>query len=451
MRHIKRAHISQGWLLISSSLLLAAVAAWLSRHIIEIVATEELSAGQLNLLWFISFLLIAWTSLLAILERPKRANSNQINALNELNVAVLIPAYNEDADLLRGCIQSMLDQTRKPNQIIVVDDGSTAVDYTPVKQWLKTVTDDHVTLSWFKTANGGKRHAQAVGMKYATNADIFVTVDSDTILDPKAIHEGLLPFADGRIQSVGGVCLPLNVNENLLTRFTGLWETVWQLVDRSAQSTMSCVTVNSGVLAFYRAATIRRYLDGYLSETFFGRPVKFSDDSLLTMYSMQHGKTVQQPTSLCFSAVPNKYSHHIRRYTRWMRGSFIRTWWRFKYLPMSGYAYWLHLVRWCQFALSTFIIVYLALQGTLTNPDLIPYLIAVPIVISYMTSLRYFIVRRNDVSFGSEVLTYMTAPIVMLWALLVLRFVKYYAYATVLNTGWGTRSKVEVGLTKEAV
>ena len=44
-------------------------------------------------------------------------------------VSAIIPAYNE-ADVIARCLASLLDQTHRPHEVIVVDDGST--DGTPV-------------------------------------------------------------------------------------------------------------------------------------------------------------------------------------------------------------------------------------------------------------------------------------------------------------------------------
>jgi hyaluronan synthase len=447
MAKVKTATLRRGRGIFVLTATLAILAAWLARHVYQVLSPHPTTNASLALVWLISFIAIMWTTTLALLERPKRTTPRQERELNKLKVAVLIPAYNEDEELLKNCIQSLLRQTRKPDVIEVVDDGSLD-DYPVVRAWLGQLKGRYpgITLRWTRTKNGGKRHAQATGIRHTMDADVYLTVDSDTILDPQAIAEGLKPFADPRVQSVAGICLPLNVNDNLLTRFTGLWETVWQLVERSAQSTMNSVTVNSGVLAFYRGDTVRKYLGSYLNETFFGHPVKFSDDSLMTLYAKVNGRTVQQTTSLSFSAVPNRTSHHIKRYLRWMRGSFIRTWWRFKYLPLNSYVYWLHLFRWIQFALSTVVGIYLLKSGLLANARLWPYLIAMPIILSYLQSMRYLIVRRSDETRTQQVITYLTAPIAMLWLLTVLKVVKYYAYATVFKTGWGTRKQVEVGM-----
>src|SRR3712207_8979894 len=45
-------------------------------------------------------------------------------ALDGLHVAALVPAYNEDPAALRACLASMIGQSRRPQTIVVVDDGS---------------------------------------------------------------------------------------------------------------------------------------------------------------------------------------------------------------------------------------------------------------------------------------------------------------------------------------
>lgn len=431
--------------ILCASLVLAFLIAWGVKHTLQIMAGDLLTNNALWLFWIISFLALSWSNIIAFFEKPKKASDEEKEVLNNLRVSVLVPVYNEDPYFLKACIESLVNQTRKPTEIHIVDDGSDKSEYTEVIGYIKSLKTN-IRISWTLTENLGKRNAQKVGIMRSSQPDIFLTVDSDTILDPRAIEQGLIPFVDPEVKSVAGVLLALNNDENFLTRFSGTWETSWQLVDRSGQSALNCVTVNSGPLAFYRASIIQKYLKAYMSETFFGKPVKFSDDSLLTTYCLYHGKTVQQPTSICFSAVPNNVNHHLRRFTRWMRGSFIRSWWRFKYLPVKSYVYWLHIFKMFQFFVSSFAFVYLLLVGALTNPSVLPYLILIPVAISYLQSLRYFTISRSDQSSLSRFVNFLLAPISLFWLLTVLRVVKWYGYATCLKTGWGTRQKVEATL-----
>ncbi len=441
-----RAYYKRRFAILAGAVMLSGLGAWFIGHIYNIIAVAETNRNSLVLIWLMSFIGIAWTNITAFFEKPYTVDDDQKALLDKLYVTVLVPAYNEDPALLRECIRSLLNQTRQPQRIVVVDDGSTKADYTDIFAWCERVSSANCRIDCITTSNNGKRHAQAVGIKATPETHVYLTVDSDTILDCAAIDEALKPFIDNRVQSVAGVLLPINHDQNFLTRFSGVWEIIWQLVDRSSQSVFGSVTVNSGPLAMYRAKTIRKYLDSYLNETFFGRPVKFSDDSLLTTYSITHGRTVQQPTAICFSATPDNVNHHIRRFVRWMRGSFIRSWWRFKYLPMNRYVYWFHWFKWMQVFLGIFTFWYIASEGGFTNPQLIPYLILVPVIVTYAQSLRYFAITRSDQSKKSMILNYLLSPVASLWTITVLRFVKWYAYATCLKTGWGTRAKVETRL-----
>jgi hyaluronan synthase len=211
-------------------------------------------------------------------------------------------------------------------------------------------------------------------------------------------------------------------------------------------SSMGSVLVNSGPLALYRADLIHDNLDGYLNETFAGRPVEFSDDSMLTIYALARGRAVQQPTAFAFTLMPEKLSHHLRQYVRWMRGATIRSVWRFRYLPLGSYAYWGHLLGWVQMLLGTLIFLMLFVVQPVIDWRYSPLLLLIPVCVGYAQSLRYLSFTRSDETFRSQLITFLLTPIATLWAFFVLRAVRWYGMATCLRTGWGTRQNVEVSL-----
>ncbi|MFK0020284.1 hypothetical protein [Streptomyces sp. NPDC090798] len=69
---------------------------------------------------------------------------------------------------------------------------------------------------------------------------------------------------------MAGIVIATNNRANWLVRITDLWFVVCQLVDRSGQSAVGAVMVNSGPLAAYRAGIIRDNLDGYLERLVVG-------------------------------------------------------------------------------------------------------------------------------------------------------------------------------------
>ncbi|MFB7949942.1 glycosyltransferase family A protein [Kitasatospora phosalacinea] len=65
---------------------------------------------------------------LHLAERPAAADAGQQRALDRLEVAVLVPVFDEDPGYLRSALAALLEQIRRPQSVHVVDDGST-VDY----------------------------------------------------------------------------------------------------------------------------------------------------------------------------------------------------------------------------------------------------------------------------------------------------------------------------------
>lgn len=130
------------------------------------------------------------------------------------------------------------------DRIRVVDDGSTdrstgePILYANERRdFLRRAEELGVEASWDRTPNRGKRWAQ-MSVLAEDDADIFVTFDSDSILDPEAVPEGLKPFADPRVESVAALVIVLNTCRNLLTRMTSVLYLPFTRGVRSAQSAL---------------------------------------------------------------------------------------------------------------------------------------------------------------------------------------------------------------------
>lgn len=422
------------------------LAGWGAHHIVSTIAVLHGHGNRFSLLYTLAFGLLLAQTVMSHLERPARVTPRQQRHLDELRVVVSVPAYNEDPELLRRCLLSLLAQTRLPNEVFVVDDGSSKADYRAVQAEFQLAARSlSVHTRWARTPNAGKRHAQGIVFSNTPTADIHVTVDSDAYLDSHALDEVLKPFAKPEVQSVAGIVLASNAAKNIITRITDLWFVTGQLVDRSSASVSGSVLVNSGPLAAYRGNMIRDNLDGYLNETFFGRRVEFSDDSMLTIYALTRGRAVQQPTAFALTAMPETLNHHLRQYLRWMRGATIRSWWRFRYLPANRPAFWLHLLGWVQMALSTALFVTLFIVDPVMAGAMSPWLLIVPVCVGVAQSTRYLMIRRSDQNVLATLATLALAPVGVLWAFFGLRLVRWYGMATCMRTGsWGTRENIEI-------
>ena len=100
----------------------------------------------------------------------------------EYKFAIIVPNYNNDRGnyknktFLKNCIDSVLEQTYKNFELIIVDDMSTDTSV----ETIKTYNDEriHLIQNDHKRYNGGSRNA---GIEYAkkTNADYICFLDSD--------------------------------------------------------------------------------------------------------------------------------------------------------------------------------------------------------------------------------------------------------------------------------
>lgn len=90
---------------------------------------------------------------------------------SSLNITAIIPTYNR-ADYLHESIMSVLGQTRVPDQIIVVDDGSTDQTSASLARFgnkIQLLTKD----------NGGKSSALNLALKHARGDAIWIMDDDD--------------------------------------------------------------------------------------------------------------------------------------------------------------------------------------------------------------------------------------------------------------------------------
>jgi hyaluronan synthase len=442
-------HRAPGALL--AALLVGLFTTWALWHAAATVRAFTGHGSPLALTFTATFLLMWWVPL-SWFERPAgerpRHGPHSRRGSGKPVVTVQIPVYNEDPATLRACLRSLLAQTRLPDKVLLVDDGS-SVDYTQVKAWwLHAAAQAGIFRTWQRTENRGKRHAQMHVLAH-DDADIYVTLDCDSVLDPRAIEEGLKPFRDTRVTSVAGMVVVWNMRRNALTYLTCLLYTPFTRGFRSAQSMLGRVMVNSGTLAFLRADIVRKYAGSYENEQFRGRPMQMNDDSMLTFYALLEGRAVHQPSSIAFTIVPEGFSHYARQQMRWMRGTFIRTLWWFRYLPVSDAAWWMPLFELVQIFMS----VAVALAVALGKPqgvswwDLASSTVLVGLGLNYLVSLRYFCVRRSDEPWWLALAVFLAAPLAGAWRFLILRPMVLFAMATCWRIqSWGTRAQVEVSL-----
>ena len=100
-------------------------------------------------------------------------------------VSVIIPVYNVEK-YLDECIQSVIHQTYKTLEIILIDDGSTDSSNSICKKYLEL--DNRIQL--IEKSNGGQASARNKGIDIAKGKYIYF-LDSDDMIKPTMIEEVL--------------------------------------------------------------------------------------------------------------------------------------------------------------------------------------------------------------------------------------------------------------------
>lgn len=408
------------------------------------LGTFALHNSLMYVIWAVSLSFVLVQLVLSWWQRPFTVTRRQAAQLAERKVVAVIPCYNEAAAILHRTIYSLFCQTRLPDCVVVVDDGSKKVDYTEVQEYWSIHNPPRTEFVWIRQENQGKKHAQAAAFHAVPDADFYVTMDSDSALDGRAIEEGIKPFAQQDIVSVAGLEMAHNLTSNLLTRAIGARSLAFQLFAMSAQSVAGGnVIINPGAFSIYRGWLIHRILPAYLGETFFGVPCILGDDTGLTMFALMHGRAVHQPTAVSMPVYPETLSHHLRQWTRWMRASTIRTLWRMRYLSMRSYAWWFVIYQQYAFFASVAVSVAVPVAWPATRNLVIASgiaLVAWPLAIA----MRLITVSRSDKRWTDWLVSVSLLPFAACWYLVVLRQIRFYGMATCYKQGWVTRGEVEV-------
>lgn len=105
--------------------------------------------------------------------------------MEEAKISIIVPVYNCESYLCK-CVDSLLWQTYKNIEIVLVDDGST--DNSP--SLCDDYADKDARIKVFHKKNGGPSEARNLGIKEA-NGDYLMFVDSDDWVEENFCDEAL--------------------------------------------------------------------------------------------------------------------------------------------------------------------------------------------------------------------------------------------------------------------
>ncbi|HET9894681.1 MAG TPA: glycosyltransferase [Streptosporangiaceae bacterium] len=381
---------------------------------------------------------------LAILYRPPAGDDVGYN------VAAIVTVCNEDPVAFTRCLKSLLRQTRLPQSLTIVDDGSQQKDclqlaYSYAGDFQRRGVECRV---FVHETNLGKREGLADGFRAYWQADVYLCVDSDTELKANAVEKAIAYFSNPRVQAVTGTVLAANWDKNFLTRLIDLRYANAFLGERAAYSAVGSVLCACGSLALYRGAVVRSYLDDFLRQQFLGQRCTYGDDRRLTYYCLREGQVLLAPDAVAWTMVPERMDHFLRQQLRWSK-SFVRESWcmltGMTPLRVPWLLSLLEVVTWTAFTTA---LIYTMVARPLLNGRLsIGTYLAATLLLAYARSGHYFRAEHANLGRFTRLLTFALAPVYGLIHMILLLPLRIVALMTLRDNSWGTRKTVEVRAT----
>lgn len=216
----------------------------------------------------------------------------------------MIPCFNEEKSI-KKCVESCLNQTRKADEIVVVDDSSTDNSLQILKSFGKRIKVVRV-----KKRLGNKSYVQEYGLKYVTGS-IFIATDGDTVLERNFVKKIEENFNDPEIMAISAGVKSLK--HNWLTSCRELDYTIGQRIDKLAQSYMDSLLVIPGCAGAFRTDIFRKYIN-FDHDT-------LTEDLDFTYKFHENGLKIRYDRSIVsYTQDPSDIRSYVRQMRRWYGG-----------------------------------------------------------------------------------------------------------------------------------
>lgn len=346
-------------------------------------------------------------------------------------VVAIVPAYEEEPQLLRAALDALLRQTFPVDEIHVMDDGSTVHPVEPFA---------HPKIRWHRQPNGGKRYAQAGVLQKLRREDFdfILTVDSDSVPGDDALECLMRAMSRRRVMAATGLILTRNFRDNWLTRVSDINIGTSCLMIRSSRSVLGAVETTSGALALYRSAVVFDNLADYVKSGTNG------DDRRLTMYALLRGDVVVVNDAVVHSAMPDTARGLFRQRLRWGKSSWqalpfavVNLEWKKLLFPLLAVTQWIMLP----------VLLVMSVSGAFSRVPLhyLGLAFASYAAIRYAETAQYMI-RRPHMHWTAKLVMWLWAtPAEMLVKIIVIYPAKYWAVLKLRDRGWVTRGNAHAG------
>lgn len=194
---------------------------------------------------------LAWTTAARLARRivaPRSEPEPAPTATPPLSLAFVIPVYNE-ATTIGPTLESILAQSLRPRQVIVVDDKSTDATLAALEPYKA-----RGVMVVEQPANGGKARAIEAGLAHVTT-DLVAFIDADSIVHPDYAQHIVWTFRDPEVAAAAGALE--SIPHTWVTASRQIEYMMSMGIDREAESRMNALFVLPGASATYRTHVLR--------------------------------------------------------------------------------------------------------------------------------------------------------------------------------------------------
>ena len=262
-------------------------------------------ASFLALFWFVFIFEIPRYLLLFVVTAvlPKH---REIEETYRGRVSVVIAGHSEE-ESIEKCIFALREQSRPPDELVVVSDGSSDRMAAKISSLLRKSLIDAAHSTQLRS---GKSAGTNMAARLCTG-NIIINVDCDCSFDRHAIRNILRPFADSDVAAVCGAILPRNTHRSLIAAFQGIEYMISISLGKQSADRIGQVTCVSGAFGAFRR-------DAY--EAAGGLDAGGGEDLDLTLRLRRSGWRIRfAADAQCYTDVPETRAALVAQRFRWER------------------------------------------------------------------------------------------------------------------------------------
>jgi cellulose synthase/poly-beta-1,6-N-acetylglucosamine synthase-like glycosyltransferase len=223
-------------------------------------------------------------------------------------VSVIVPCYNEEM-VIQSSLKSLINQTYKNYEIIVIDDGSS--DKTHLISKSMEFTENSKRLVAYTKPNSGKANSLNFGIEKA-KGELILTVDADSKLSANAIELMTEYFDDPEVGAVAGSVYVTN-KTTIWTKLQALEYVQGLNLVRNGQAFLKLVNIIPGPIGMFKKSAILE-VGGYQNDT-------FAEDCELTLNLINKNYKIDyEIDAISYTEAPEDLTDLLKQRYRWTRG-----------------------------------------------------------------------------------------------------------------------------------